>query len=58
MGTKVFLGLTGAAAGFMVYALYQFVREGRRQHPRSHPAVPIAVVQQNHNDQQAYSKAA
>ncbi len=57
MGTKVFIGLTGAGIGFMLYALFHFVQEGRHR-SRSRPAVTVAVVHHPENEEQTLSKAA
>jgi hypothetical protein len=57
MGTKVFIGLAGAGVGFMLYALFHFVKEGRHR-SRSRPAVTIAVVHHRENEDQTLSKAA
>jgi hypothetical protein len=58
MGTRIVLGLTGAAITFMLYALFHFVQEGRRQHPRNRPVVTIAVVDDDRREHEPYSKAA
>jgi hypothetical protein len=57
MGTKIVLGLTGAAIGFMAYVLFHFVQEGR-QHPRTRPVVTIAVVGHSPKEHERHSKAA
>jgi hypothetical protein len=57
MGTRIFLGLTGAAIGFMLYALFHFVEEGQ-QHPQTRPVVTIAAVRHSPKEYQTHSKAA
>ena len=57
MGTKIVLGLTGAAIGFMAYVLFHFVQEGK-QPPRTRPVVTIAVVGRSRKEHETHSKAA
>ena len=58
MGTKIFLGLTGAAIGFMAYVLFNFAKEGRQARPRNRPMVTIAVLRPTQAEEQNRSKAA
>lgn len=56
MGTKIVIGLTGGAVGFMLYALYHFIREGQRpQQKKTDVAFVIAQHRREHN---MHSKAA
>jgi hypothetical protein len=57
MGTKIVVGLTGAAIGFMVYVLFHFVQEGE-QRPRTRPVVTISVVGHSRKEHETHSKAA
>lgn len=56
MGTKIVIGLTGGAIGFMLYTLYHFVREGRRPRPTK-ADVAVAVVH-HRRERDMHSKAA
>jgi len=58
MGAKVFIALTGAATGFMLYALFNFLKEGRRHPPRTRPEATVAVLRQSRVGQQERPKAA
>lgn len=57
MGMKIFLGLTGAAIGFMLYALFHFVEEGQ-QHPQTRAVVTIAAVRRSPKEHEPHSRAA
>jgi hypothetical protein len=57
MGAKIFMGLSGAAIVFMLYALFHFVEEGQ-QHPHVRPNAKVVIIDRARTAQQRNSKAA
>ena len=57
MLTKIWLGICAAAEAFMLYVLYNFVREGRR-HRGVHPVPIINPAKRGYKSERLESKAA
>lgn len=58
MGTKIFMVMGAAAEVFLLYVLFHFAQEGRKNRHSQPGSKVVAIAQKRENLKPPYSKAA